>query len=153
MRMNDAIIGVIAILVGIGVLVHVQTFPGQENGQPGPALFPSALAGLFIISGIVLIFQESRKKEHSPLFERLPELNARGISNILVTLAGIAIYILISETVGFLLTSFGIMVSLMLMLKAKIRHAIPVAAFTTVMIYIIFNKGLMVPLPRGYLYF
>ncbi len=153
MRVNDAIIGLIVILVGIIVFVHVQSFPLQEGGKPGPALFPMVLAGLFVIAGISLIIQERRRGEHAPWFERLPGLNARGIGNILITLLAIVFYILVSESIGFLLTSFIIMVCLMVLLKAEIKYAIPVAAVMTVFIYLVFHKGLLVPLPRGYIYF
>ncbi len=112
MRVNDAIIGLIAIVIGLAVLIHVQSFPAQAGGRPGPALFPSGLSVLFIISGIVLILQERCKSEHQPWFERLPELNVKGIGNILVTLLAVVFYIFVSETIGFLLTSFIVMIAL-----------------------------------------
>ena len=153
MRLNDAIIGLIAIVVGIGVLVHVQTFPLQEGGRPGPSLFPSVLAGLFMIAGVYLFITGRRECKDEPWCTKLPGLNARGIGNIIITLLAIVFYILVSETLGFLLTSFIIMVGLMIMLKAKIKYAIPVAVVMTVFAYLVFHKGLLVPLPRGYLYF
>ncbi len=151
MRLNDAALGVLAILIGIVIFIHVQSFPAQEGGRPGPALFPAVLAILLIVSGIVLI--PGGLKSKAPLAQRLPELDARGIGNVLLMLAGIVFYILISEWLGFLLTSFIVTLSLMIMLKANIKSAIPVAILTTVCIYGIFNKFLMVPLPRGLLSF
>ena len=151
MRFNDAVIGIFAILLGVLILFHVQSFPVQEGGRPGPALFPTALSVLMIICGLVLV--PGGLKSKAPLVQRLPELDARGITNILLLLAGIVFYILVSETIGFLLTSFIVMVALMFMLKARLKMAIPVAVITTVCIYGIFNKFLMVPLPRGLLSF
>ena len=151
MRFNDAVIGIFTILLGVIILIHVQSFPMQEGGRPGPALFPSALSILMIICGLVLI--PGGLKSKAPLAQRLPELNAKGITNILLLLAGIVFYVFASETIGFLLTSFLVMVALMYMLKARLKMAIPVAIITTVCIYGIFNKFLMVPLPRGLLSF
>ena len=151
MRFNDAVIGIFTILLGVIILIHVQSFPMQEGGRPGPALFPSALSILMIICGLVLI--PGGLKSKAPLAQRLPELNAKGITNILLLLAGIVFYVFASETIGFLLTSFLVMLALMYMLKARLKMAIPVAIITTVCIYGIFNKFLMVPLPRGLLSF
>ena len=147
MRFNDAVIGILVILIGIIIFVHVQSFPAQEGGRPGPALFPEVLAILMIISGAVLVHGGVKSK--APLAERLPDLDGRGVANILLMLAGIVFYIAVSERIGFLLTSFIVMVALMYILKASIKMAIPVAIVTTLCIYGIFNKMLMVPLPKG----
>lgn len=151
MRFNDALIGILAIILGIIVFIHVRSFPVQADGHAGPGLFPSVLAVLLVIVGGLLIRQGLRSG--SPLFERLPELDARGLGNIMLTLGSIVFYVLVSEKLGFLLSSFIVMVAMMLMLKAKPLTAAPVAAATTLFIYGIFNKFLLVPLPRGIFYF
>ncbi|MDR2726420.1 MAG: tripartite tricarboxylate transporter TctB family protein [Deltaproteobacteria bacterium] len=151
MRFNDAVIGVAAIIVGLLIFIHVQSFPSQAGGRPGPALFPATLAALLMIAGVVLVVQGHRAG--GPLCQIPPELNARGVGNIMMTLGAIVFYVLVSEYLGFLLASFVVMVGMMLMLKARARIAIPVAAGTTLCIYAIFHKMLMVPLPRGLLAF
>lgn len=151
MRVNDAVIGLCMILLGIVVFIHVQSFPTQGDGHAGPSLFPSVLGILFVVAGFVLVRQGIRSK--APLFTRLPELDAHGIGNIALTLGAIVFYILVSEKLGFLLTSFTVMIVMMLMLKARFATALPVAIGTTLCIYAIFNKMLLVPLPRGILSF
>ena len=153
MRVNDAVLGLLAILLGIVVFVHVQSFPTQGDGHPGPSLFPSVLSVLFMIAGAVLIAQGLRCRADQPWCQKLPELDARGIGNILLTLLAIVFYILVSERLGFLLTSFCVMFGLMVMLKARPLLALPVAAAMTLFIYLVFNKGLLVPLPRGLISF
>jgi putative tricarboxylic transport membrane protein len=150
MRVNDAVIGLIAILVGIGVFWHVQTFPSQ-GGHPGPALFPGILAVLMIGAGIALIVKGLRAKQ--PWFQVPPELDSRGVGNIVAALAGVAFYIIASETLGFLVTASCIMFCLMLLLKARAVQALPVALCMAVFLYALFNKGLLVPLPRGLIAF
>ena len=147
MRVNDAVIGIFVILIGIVVFFHVQSFPAQEGGHPGPALFPSVLAVLMIVAGCVII--PGGLKSRAPIAQRLEGLDAKGITNIVMVLAAIVFYILVSETIGFLLTSVIVMTGLMFVLKANIKMAVPVAIITTLCIYGIFNKLLMVPLPRG----
>ncbi|MDR2727285.1 MAG: tripartite tricarboxylate transporter TctB family protein [Deltaproteobacteria bacterium] len=151
MRFNDAVIGVLTILLSLIVIIHVQSYPAQPGGRPGPALFPIVLSVLLMIAGSVLIVDGRRSR--APLFQILPELDAKGAGNIMLFLAAIVFYIVVSETLGFLATSFVVMVSMMSVLKARLKLGVPVAAGTTVLIYLIFNKILLVPLPRGILAF
>jgi putative tricarboxylic transport membrane protein len=141
---------------GSAVIVHVQGYPAQAGGRPAPAHVPFILADLLIIAGLALIYQHRQNRSAvraQPWVQRLPELDTRGVGNVLLTLAATLFYILCSEFLGFLLTSFIVMCTLMGMLKAKITLAAPVAAAATLVIYLIFNKGLLVPLPRGLLHF
>ena len=63
MRVSDTAIGVAAILFGSWVIGYARNFPKLEKGYPGPSLFPTVLAVLFIVAGIVLIFQDLRSKK------------------------------------------------------------------------------------------
>lgn len=151
MRLNDKLLGIITMILGLAIIIRVQFYPSLADGQPGPALFPEVIGGLLMIVGMVLFWQARRST--APLVVRLPELTAKGMGNVLFTTGAIIFYILVSQPLGFLLTSFIIMVTMMVLLKAKLTVSIPVAAGTTVCIYLIFNKMLLVPLPRGFLYF
>lgn len=151
MRLNDKLIGILSMILGLAVIVRVQFYPRLADGQPGPGLFPEVIGGLFMIVGMVLFWQARRST--APLVTRLPELTAKGAGNILFTAGAVIFYILVSQPLGFLLTSFIIMVAMMALLKAKLTISIPVAAGTTICIYLIFNKLLLVPLPRGFFYF
>lgn len=151
MRVNDKLIGIITMALGLAIIIRVQFYPSQAGGQPGPALFPEVIGALLMVVGMVLFWQARRST--APMVARLPELTARGVGNVLFTAGAIIFYILVSQSLGFLLTSFIIMVGMMSLLKAKLTLSIPVAAGTTICIYMIFNKMLLVPLPRGFLYF
>lgn len=151
MRCNDLVLGLLAILIGTIVYIHSQSFPPMTDGHPGPGLFPSVLSGLFILAGIVLCVQGA--KSRAPLFSRLPDLDGRGFANICVALLAIVFFIYASAPLGFLITSFACMLVLMLTLKARAVVALPVAAGMTLFIYLVFHKVLLVPLPRGLLYF
>ena len=151
MRLNDKLIGILAMAIGLAVIIRVQFYPSLADGQPGPALFPEVIGGLFIVVGLALFWQA--RKSDAPMITRLPELTPKGVGNVLFTIGAVIFYIVVSQPLGFLLTSFIIMVAMMMLLKAKIAVSIPVAMGTTVCIYTIFNKMLLVPLPRGLLYF
>ncbi|MDR1732543.1 MAG: tripartite tricarboxylate transporter TctB family protein [Synergistaceae bacterium] len=147
MRFNDALIGIFVILFGLGIVIHVQSYPTMSGGMPGPELFPTVIGVLLMIAGAVQIPTGLRSK--APLVRRLPEFNLRGVCNIVLVFVGVVFYIYASEYLGFLLTAFCIVYVLMLALRGKLFLSAIIAAGAAVFAYMLFNKLLMVPLPIG----
>ena len=83
----------------------------------------------------------------SNLFVR--NLTMAGLVNILFVIVLIIFYGLAVETLGFLLCMVIILLALMLMLKTSLVKALIVSVCATIVIYLIFAKGLLVPLPVG----
>ena len=104
MRVSNTAIGVFLIIFSAVVLWHVQSFPSLDNGYPGPALFPSVLAVLFIFCGIGLIIQGIRQREKLLKFDT-GTLTLSGLLNILFVLGTIVCYIFLAQSVGFLIFS------------------------------------------------
>jgi len=150
MRFNDALIGIGMIVFGLVVVVHVQSYP-RMGSMPGPSLFPTVLGILLMIVGAAQISRGI--KSRAPLIALLPGFNARGICYILAVVFGVVFYIYASETLGFLLASFCIMFVLMLIMRGKPLPSALVSAGAALCAYLIFNKMLSVPLPRGLFYF
>jgi putative tricarboxylic transport membrane protein len=148
MRVSNTAIGLMLILFACAVLVHVQSFPKLDNGYPGPALFPSVLAVLFIFCGIGLIIQGVRQREKMLKFD-LGTVSAAGWINIAFVLGTVACYILLAEYVGFLIFSFVILLILMKWLRVKTLHSLVMSIAVTLAIYLLFAKVLLVPLPWG----
>ena len=130
------------------MLWHVQSFPSLDNGYPGPALFPSVLAVLFILCGIGLIIQGIRQHEKLLKFDT-DTLTFSGLLNILFVLGAIVCYIFLAETIGFLIFSFMVLLILMKWLKVKTLSSIVMSFGVTLVIYLLFAKVLLVPLPWG----
>ncbi len=148
MRVSNTAIGLFLILGSALVLWHVQSFPSLENGYPGPALFPTVLAVLFIFCGIGLIIQGVRQREKLLKFDT-GSLTFSGFLNILIVLATIICYIFFAEYVGFLIFSFLVLLILMKWLKVKTLSSLLMSIGVTLVIYILFAKMLLVPLPWG----
>jgi putative tricarboxylic transport membrane protein len=151
MRFNDALIGIAIMIFGLVVVVHVQSYPSMGNNMPGPSLFPTIIGILLMIAGGVQIPKGITSR--APLVARLPNFTLKGICNIVAVVLGVVFYIYASDTLGFLLTSFCVMFVLMLLLKGKPLPSALVAAGATLCVYILFNKMLLVPLPRGFFSF
>jgi len=149
MRVSNTAIGLFLILFAAVVLWHVQSFPSLDNGYPGPALFPSVLAVLFILCGIGLIIQGVRQREKLLKFDA-GSLTLSGLLNILFVLGTIVCYIFLAETIGFLIFSFMVLLILMKWLKVKILSSITMSIGVTLVIYLLFAKVLLVPLPWGF---
>ena len=148
MRVSNTAIGLFLIIFAAAVLWHVQSFPSLDNGYPGPALFPSVLAVLFILCGVGLIIQGVRQHEKLLKFD-IGTLTVSGLFNIFFVLGAIVCYILVAETIGFLIFSFVILMVLMKWLKVKTPSSILMSVGVTLVIYLLFAKVLLVPLPWG----
>ena len=148
MRVSNTAIGLFLIIFAAVVLWHVQSFPSLDNGYPGPALFPSVLAVLFILCGVGLIIQGVRQREKVLKFDT-GALTLSGLLNIIFVLATIVCYIFLAEYIGFLIFSVAVLVVLMKWLKVKTLSSIMMALSVTFVIYLLFAKVLLVPLPWG----
>lgn len=148
MRVSNTAIGLFLILFAAVVLWHVQSFPSLDNGYPGPALFPSVLAVLFILCGIGLIIQGIRQREKLLKFD-IGTLTISGLLNILFVLGTIVCYIFLAQYAGFLIFSFLVLLILMKWLKVKPLASILMSSGVTLVIYLLFAKVLLVPLPWG----
>ena len=148
MRVSNTAIGLFLILFATVVLWHVQSFPSLDNGYPGPALFPSVLAVLFIFCGIGLITQGIRQREKLLKLDT-GTLTLPGLLNILFVLGTIVCYIFLAQYVGFLIFSFLVLLILMKWLKVKPLASILMSGGVTLVIYLLFAKILLVPLPWG----
>jgi putative tricarboxylic transport membrane protein len=148
MRVSDTAIGLSLIIFACAVLLHVQSFPELDNGYPGPALFPSVLAVLFILCGIGLIIQGILKREKVLRFDT-GSVSLAGWINIAFVLGAIVCYIFLSGYIGFLIFSFVILMILMKWLKVKTLLSVAMSVGVTLAIYLLFAKVLLVPLPWG----
>ncbi len=152
MKFNDAVFGLILLVLGVAVLAVVQGYPKIPGQQVGPALFPGLIAAGLCICGALLLLNGRRDRAVSP-WVHLDEWihSPRHVIAFAVVLLGVVFYILASDTLGFLLTSFFILVALMWSLKVPTRRAVVTAIIATLVIHTIFYKLLRVPLPWGVL--
>jgi putative tricarboxylic transport membrane protein len=148
MRVSNTAIGLVLIIFATAVLVHVRTFPSLDNGYPGPSLFPSILAVLFIICGIGLSVQGIRAREKVLKFD-IGTLTQRGVINIIFVLAVIVCYIYLSDYTGFLILSTVLLFVTPKWLGVSTLRSLILAVTVTLGIYVLFAKVLLVPLPWG----
>lgn len=153
MRVHDFILGILIVIAGFVICSVAIEFPDQNDGKPGPWLFPVVLSLIFTGCGILLTIRGALHLREHPLFAINKNITIPGVFNIFVIIALVIFYIYFSEQLGFLITMEIVILGMMLILKTVWRKAIIVSACAVLAIYLIFAKGLLVPLPEGLFYF
>ncbi|MBU1206621.1 MAG: tripartite tricarboxylate transporter TctB family protein [Proteobacteria bacterium] len=148
MRVSNTAIGLGVIIFAVAVILYARNFPSLEQRYPGPALFPTLLAVLFILAGITMVVQGFRSGEKLLMFD-IREVSRSGFINILLVLATILFYIFLADFLGFHITSFLILFFLMKRLNVSTRWSLVMSGGVTLAIYALFAKMLLVPLPLG----
>ena len=152
MKINDAIFGALFALVGAVVLVHVQGFPTIPGQKYGPGLFPGCIAAGFVICGVLLIASGLRERAVQPWFQAGEWMRSRPqVVAVLAVVAGVAAYILLSNTIGFLILAPLLLFVWMIALGVRWTTALAASVVATLVIWYAFYKLLRVPLPWGLL--
>lgn len=152
MKLNDAIFGVLLLLLGGAILLTVQSYP-KIPGQPvGPALFPGLIAAGLCIAGVLLVARGLRHRaEQAWLAWDDWVRSPRHLVALAVLLGSIVFYIVAANTLGFLIVAPIILAALMLSLRVRPLPAIGIAIVATLVVHLAFYKLLRVPLPWGVL--
>jgi putative tricarboxylic transport membrane protein len=152
-RANDVISGLVLIVLALAMIaltIHFPEFPGQKYG---PALFPRILGVGVIICGVFIIRNGlAARRAGAPWVEIMPWVyEPWRATSFLLTLGMILLYILVSETVGFILIALVFLGSLFFWLGVRPLPAATIAVAATLSIQYFFGTLLRVPLPRGWL--
>ncbi len=147
---HDLVGGLLAAALGAAVVLHVRTFPELPDGQPGPALFPGIVGTLLVLFGLVLVVRAVLARG-----ERAADpdagVTAQGRLRALAVLGLVVGYLLLAETLGFVVTMGVLLFLLMWLLGARPLVAALAAAVTTGFVFLLFEELLLVPLPQGLL--
>ena len=148
MRSNIAVAAVLLALAGY-IFLAAGTLPFGTMRVPQTAFFPKTLAVLLGIMSVILLARTLVGREVVSGGEKIETQGWIRIAATLMTLAGFALAL---ERLGFLLTTFLLMISLLRAIEAqKWRKVVVVALATALISYAIFYWLLGVPLPAGLL--
>ncbi len=152
MKVNDAIFGALLLVLGLTVLVHVQSFPKIPGQNVGPALFPGIAAAVLIACSVMLILAGARSRAHAAWFELLPWVRSpRHAGAFIAMVASTIAYIAFAETVGFLIIAPLMLFAMFIAFGVRPVTSVVVAVAGTLLIWYAFYKLLRVPLPWGVL--
>jgi putative tricarboxylic transport membrane protein len=152
-RANDIISGLVLIVLALAMMALTIDFPAFPGQKYGPSLFPRILGTGVIICGALIIMNGVRaRRAGAPWVEIAPWVyEPWRVGSFLLTLAMVLLYILVADTVGFILIALVFLGSLFLWLGVRPVTAVLTAVITTISIQYFFGTLLRVPLPRGWL--
>jgi putative tricarboxylic transport membrane protein len=152
-RANDAISGLVLIVLSLAMIAVTASFPAFPGQQYGPALFPRILGVGLIICGTLLIWQGlAARRAGEPWVTAAPWVREPWrVTSFLLMLGMILLYIVASETVGFIPIAIIFLASLFLWLGVRPLVAFVITIAAVLAIQYFFGSLLRVPLPRGWL--
>ena len=152
MKIHDTIFGLIFLALGTLVLFAVRGFPNIPGQPVGPALFPGLIAVGLCITGVMLVIKGIRQQASTAWFAWEDWVHSpRHVIALLVLLGAVIFYIAFANSLGFLPTSFLMLLALFKVLGVSWRRNLIVALVATFVVHFAFYKLLRVPLPWGVL--
>ena len=150
MKVHDALIGAALVLFGGVVLWHVQGFPPIPGQKYGAALFPRLVAAGLLLCGLLLVVRGARAGGPWLVMAQWTR-NPRAVAAFVSVVAGLALYLVLAEPLGFHLTGFVLLLAWTRIFGARLALALPVAVIAPILIHLAFYKLLRIPLPWGVL--
>ncbi len=152
MKHRDIASGLFWLVIGLGL--SIWTLTSYEIGsltQPGPGYLPLALGILLLLLSLILLVGQMRKTPGARQVV-LPAARSIGWEKVIYTVLVLMVAAFLFEQLGYLLTFFLLVVSLMKGVERQNwRRILTVALLTTAGVYLVFVLLLEQPLPRGVL--
>ena len=153
MRANDALSGLVIIVLALAMIALTASFPAFPGQKYGPSLFPRILGTGLILCGVLLVAQGvAARRTSAPWITIAPWVREPSrLGSFVLVLAMLLLYILASETVGFIPIALVFLGAMFLWFGVRPLTAVVTAIVATVAIHWFFALMLRVPLPRGLL--
>lgn len=152
-KREDALVGIVSVILGIFVLVVASTFHETTTLDPaGPAGVPRILAWCILIIGIIHVIgafltpksSNGKKTDWAKEFQ-----DAKPILQISVVCAA---YLALLEFIGYLICTPLLIMGIMWVIKVRnIRSLLVTSVVTTIILFLVFSVALNVNFPMGFL--
>lgn len=150
MRLNDTLLGAIFLALALGMIAVAQGFHTPPGQKFGPGFFPTIIASVMGAAAIGLILKGlvnrgSRRWVELDSWFSNPRMILQGASVFVFLLA----YLLLSESLGFLVLAPLLLWALIWLLWGNPLWALLIAICASFVIHQFFVQVLLVPLPWG----
>jgi putative tricarboxylic transport membrane protein len=127
----------------LGTLLASEAFKGLETARFGPMFFPGLLIGaLALVTTALVVGARTPITPHAT-----PGTFATW--RFVEVLIWIALYLLLAETLGFVITATALLLAYLVSLGTRPAIATPLVLLIVPLVYQVFAVALRVPLPRG----
>jgi len=152
-RVNDAITGLLLVLISIAIFSYSTTFPKLFGMQFGAGFWPQLLSVLLGICGASLIFSGIRARASETAWLELDAWWKQPGTFATVALVPVSIlfYIFTSDYLGFIICSLIIIFVLAYRFGLTLKKALLLSVVTTASMHFVFVEILQVALPWGLL--
>ncbi len=150
MKFSDLVIGIVLVIAGVAILLEARTFPAVPGQRFGASFFPSVVGGALALAGLALALMAVFTKRVKPIANKPEWMSSpRRVASFVLVIVAVIFFILASQTIGFILTTFIVLTGLQVWLGFRTVPAILVAIGGSFGFYAIFSLLLRVPLQRG----
>ncbi len=149
MKKADKIIGLIMLIFSLFIIEESMRMPNVAgNFEPGIRFLPFWLGILMACLSVLLMVNAWRKSAEATKKKLMP--NRRALLSIVLIIVGLAVYVFLLETLGYLITTtlFNIFL-LSVVMRAKWKMTLGVGIGTSVGLYVLFQILLEVNLPKN----
>ncbi len=153
MRVNDALSGVVLVVLALAMIAYTRTFPAMPGQDYGPALFPTLIGLGLILAGLTLIGQGWAARARAPWIDAAVAFGSRRqLGRLLAVPASLILYMLLADPLGFILTAWLLLFGLLLLFRGgQALSSTLIALVVTLIVHYAFTQWLLVPLPPGLL--
>jgi len=147
MMLRDRLASIMFLTLSVYVILDSIKLSLDDVHNPGPGFVPFFLGiAMAVLSVISLLMPDKRAR--GTIFWN----NWKKGKNIFFIIMGLVIYILLINILGFYIETFLLMVYLMrLSGEREFKRIVLISTPTIVVVYIVFDKLLIIPFPRGIL--
>jgi putative tricarboxylic transport membrane protein len=151
MKLHDCLIGGLLFAFGLWVLTTALGYPRMPGQSIGPGTFPSVLGVLFMLGGVALAVTGRRARRTAWVELEGGWRQPGQVAAALLATAGVILFALTFERVGFPLGGFGLVAALFLLSGYRNPAWIGVSAVFVLVLHLLMTRLLYVPLPAGLL--
>ncbi|SES98224.1 tripartite tricarboxylate transporter TctB family protein [Geodermatophilus poikilotrophus] len=127
--------------LGIAALLTARDMGLGELTAPGPGLWPAIAAALLSATAFVLLFLDPAE-DYEPW--------TAGTARIVAGLAGLALFVVLFQTIGFVIPAFLLLFAWLRLLAGESwRMALVLAVAGALVLHLVFVVALGVPFPAG----
>lgn len=152
MRRADQITGVVVLIFSLAVIEGARRMPPSGTFGPGAGFLPFWLGAALAILSIILLVNATREPVLAS--ERSPFPRGRAVVAIVETAGALAAFVLLLETLGFVL-SIVLLTAFLLRVVERVGWltTVTVSVANALGLFIVFQKFLGVSLPKSMLGF
>jgi putative tricarboxylic transport membrane protein len=148
-RRTDRWAGLGLALLGIAVMWSARAFPDVPGQKLGAGFLPMLVGAGLLLCALALIVRSLRAARYAG--RAADEARREHFGSSMVIIGAVVGYIVLADSLGFLIVAPLCLLATFLALRVKLSHALLWALAGTIVVHIAFYKLLRVPLPWGVL--